>query len=50
MIDDVMGEYFGIEGTQEERKPKGKVQKNVIQKKPSQEKTETEEEKLLENL
>lgn len=50
MIDDVMGEYFGIEGTQEERKPKEKVQKNVIQKKPSQEKTETEEEKLLENL
>ena len=25
MIDDVMGEYFGIEGTQEERKPKEKV-------------------------
>ena len=50
MIDDVMGEYFGIEGTQEERKQKEKVQKNVIQKKPSQEKTETEEEKLLENL
>lgn len=50
MIDDVMGEYFGIEGTQEERTEKKNVQKNVIQKKPSQEKTETEEEKLLENL
>ena len=50
MIDDVMGEYFGIEGTQEERTEKKKVQKNVIQKKPSQEKTKTGKEKLLENL
>lgn len=50
MIDDVMGEYFGIEGAQEEIKQKIKVQKNVIQKKPSQEKTKTGKEKLLENL
>lgn len=50
MIDDVMGEYFGIEGAQEEIKQKKKVQKNVIQKKPSQEKTKTGKEKLLENL
>lgn len=50
MIDDVMGEYFGIEGAQEEIKQKIKVQKNVIQKKLSQEKTKTGKEKLLENL
>lgn len=50
MIDDVMGEYFGIEGTQEERTEKKNVQKNVVQKESSREKTKTEKEKLLENL
>ena len=30
MIDDVMGEYFGIEGTQEERTEKKNVQNRKI--------------------
>ena len=50
MIDDVMGEYFGIEGTQEERTEKKNVQKNVVQKESSREKTKTEEEELLEKM
>lgn len=50
MIDDVMGEYFGIEGAQEEIKLKIKVQKDVVQKESSREKTKTGKEKLLENL
>ena len=50
MIDDVMGEYFGIEGTQEERTEKKNLQKNVVQKESSREKTKTEEEELLEKM
>ena len=50
MIDDVMGEYFGIEGTQEERTEKKNVQKNVVQKESSREKTKKEEEELLEKM
>ena len=50
MIDDVMGEYFGIEGTQEERTEKKNVQKNVVQNESSREKTKTEEEELLEKM